>query len=248
MPQSTITTVLANEATTNQAGQLLPARLNAVRRGLAHFWESHAATSTRDQLACYQEISWRIAELAADVESLLRLNAVLEEDTRAGGITAVWHPEDRSLHLRGPSGQFMGRLVHTPNDPNAKVDPPRVVASTVKGSFRAGAGRDGDSPQLLAARRELERLLERFYYSAFKVQKLVQQLPGNKKFPYNGITMVRNDLLEHPKDARHPHNFGFGTGGPFVRPARSPGGKDDPGLIANAAAFIEELERRFPVP
>jgi hypothetical protein len=54
---------------------------------------------------------------------------------------------------------------------------------------------------------------------------------------------------EQSPDEKHPYNFGFGTGGPYVRPAKSADQKEmhtDTGLVANTLEFLAELERRFP--
>ena len=64
----------------------------------------------------------------------------------------------------------------------------------------------------------------------------------------------QNKLMEHKNeqspDEKHPYNFGFGTGGPYVRPAKSAEQKEkhtDAGLVDNTLEFLAELERRFPV-
>src|SRR5262245_2398632 len=107
---------------------------------------------------------------------------------------------------------------------------------------------------------EIELLTESFYYVTWRLRDVLRDhVPGFKKFEATGVRTVRNELLEHPKDAPNPgftwgnvlprgpriKPFGYET--PPVRrhPQDLPG--KDPGLYANAQemlnAFLPRLER-----
>ena len=48
---------------------------------------------------------------------------------------------------------------------------------------------------------EMETLVEAFYYFAFRLRQVIQQLPDLNNFECKGVRNVRNKLLEHPEGA-----------------------------------------------
>jgi hypothetical protein len=134
---------------------------------------------------------------------------------------------------------------------------PQVRTSGEIHTYKAGAPipRHLDDNQSLLI--EMEDLINLYYYNAHKILKLVRRLPGAADFGCKEISVVRNQLLEHVGDEQ-PYNFGFGSGGPVVRPirvhkidnkARKNQSSDvkDGGLFHNSDAFIAALERIFAV-
>lgn len=92
--------------------------------------------------------------------------------------------------------------------------------------------------------------VEYFYYCAHRIQDIISDskndLPGLIRFKAKGVTMVRNNLVEHParKNGVIVYSYIVGLSGPKLRPLRwsldEPGAKD-PGLWVNAAEFEKLL-------
>lgn len=55
---------------------------------------------------------------------------------------------------------------------------------------------------------ELESLLEQYYYKAFRITELLQELTGRTRSHCIEITMARSHLVEHPQDAAD-YTFGL---------------------------------------
>lgn len=97
--------------------------------------------------------------------------------------------------------------------------------------------------------------VESFYVFAFRVQKVVEKLPGLKSFHVRSITMIRNDFLLHPtrrNDEILTEAFSFGgPSGPTLRGGRTKGVDDhvpydtpdrnDAGIYINCLEFSEKL-------
>jgi hypothetical protein len=112
-------------------------------------------------------------------------------------------------------------------------------------SFDAGAPVKHLGPEHASLRMDLEELLEAYYYGAHRLTVLIRTLPGQKRFSCAEMILVRNDLLEHTK-GEPSYNFGYGIGGPFVRPTR-PAGRPpkDKGAVANTTAYAAVLQKVF---
>lgn len=66
-------------------------------------------------------------------------------------------------------------------------------------------------------------------------------LPNLKNSECREITIVRTKLVEHP-EGTGSYSFGYGSGGPAVRPIHTPGREWlDGGLILNTQRFIGAL-------
>lgn len=92
---------------------------------------------------------------------------------------------------------------------------------------------------------EMEPLIEQYYYNAFRVSKLIQILTGKSRYDCRVITIVRNNLIEHPK-SETIYSFGFGLGGPFIKPVqRGVILWEDSGLVKNTEEFVSSLSKVF---
>jgi hypothetical protein len=123
--------------------------------------------------------------------------------------------------------------------------PLRQIAGADITPFEAGVHSTNLPIEHAPLRLELEELLEAYYYGAHRLTVLVRKLPNLKKYSCKAMIVVRNDLIEHTKE-EHNYAFGYGTGGPFVRPVRIAGDPPkDQGAVANTTAFIESLNSVF---
>ena len=92
---------------------------------------------------------------------------------------------------------------------------------------------------------------EHFYYVAFRLKKIIQYSPGlGKSFKCEGVTKVRNILIEHPEKAKQEFENSFALGniefGPILhamRPKRNDEAFHDNGLFVNAIEFKDNLEK-----
>ena len=120
-----------------------------------------------------------------------------------------------------------------------------LVGHTDIATFNAGAPVMRLGPEHAALCMELEALLEAYYYSAHRLTGLVRKLPNQRRFSCMEMIIVRNKLLEHT-NGEPSYNFGYGTGGPFVRPMRPIGSQlRDKGAVANTMAYIAMLKKVF---
>ena len=100
---------------------------------------------------------------------------------------------------------------------------------------------------------EMETLVEAFYYFAFRLRQVIQQLPDLNNFECKGVRNVRNKLLEHPEgaDSGVIHgSFGFGDPetGPVLKLIRFPlenSHWQDAGLWVNAKELAQELTEQI---
>ena len=93
--------------------------------------------------------------------------------------------------------------------------------------------------------RKLKRLTEGFYYEAHRIWKLGLRIPGLNSWKCPSVTMVRNELIEHPEGGKSgvtAESFSYSRiEGPFVRGARIDGQlqHSDRGFAANSREFVE---------
>lgn len=94
---------------------------------------------------------------------------------------------------------------------------------------------------------ELRRLTEVFYRNSHRLLKVLVQLPGLSKLRCREISIVRNQLMEHPEGQGTPvtlPSFGYGSAGPRIKPIQASdqaGIHTDPGLFPNAKALYSAL-------
>lgn len=85
-----------------------------------------------------------------------------------------------------------------------------------------------------------------FYRHGHRLLRALRSLPGLGSIECLEVTIVRNQLMEHPEgkpEVTLP-SFGWGTGGPRIKPMRAaPDSKEhqDQGLFHNAMRLEESL-------
>jgi len=225
----------------------IASKFAGVRIGLARYRDNSSLGAEHREILA--EIMWRIEELEHLYGELVEVNSAL-----AARVLPKLHFDEKTEEqvLFAADGTEIQRTKLNRAGPNVPIKP---QSQAMIGSYNVGTTTGSyNTAGVPALRRRLEKNLENYYYSAFRLQKHVCRLPGSKKFPYNGVTLVRNKLMEHRSeqspDEKHPYNFGFGTGGPYVHPTKSAAQKEkhtDAGLVDNTLEFLAELERRFPV-
>jgi hypothetical protein len=114
-------------------------------------------------------------------------------------------------------------------------------------AYNAGA----DDPELSEEQDQLEKrmedLLESFYSSAFRMRDLIRGIDKRrlKNHKCIEITLVRNQLIEHPSKEHEdqPYSFSFSSGvGPSVSPISQGRRKFlDKGLMHNVAALNKSI-------
>lgn len=87
-----------------------------------------------------------------------------------------------------------------------------------------------------------------FYRHAHRLVKALRGFPTLSKFTCKWVSIVRNQLIEHP-EGQQPvttlPSFGWGTSGPRLKPVRAAGESrdlQDPGLFKNAQELREALD------
>ena len=182
------------------------------------------------------EARFRLMRLDRQYSRLLELNEAL----RAGDAMTLKYDESTSTF----HAEFGGGLKQTFQIPDVS-GPLELKGLGDIASFDAGAPVKHLGPEHAALRMELEELVEAYYYGAHRLTVLIRKLPGQKGFSCMEMIVVRNDLLEHTK-GEVSYDFGYGTGGPFVRPTRVAGSPPkDKGAVANTAAYVAMLQKAF---
>lgn len=95
---------------------------------------------------------------------------------------------------------------------------------------------------------KLERLSREYYRVAFRMIKIVKKLPGLESFKCKSISIIRNQLIEHPEGKASGvtyDTFAYSlTEGPYIKGLRR--GKQtqhmDKGFKTNSEKFISELK------
>lgn len=99
---------------------------------------------------------------------------------------------------------------------------------------------------------EIEFLTEATYYIAFRLRKIIRSFPELTRFEVKGVTIVRNQILEHPEQPNagvYLHSFGImDIEGPILKAIRigeSRFGPEDSGLYVNLLELINNLEKQL---
>jgi hypothetical protein len=109
-------------------------------------------------------------------------------------------------------------------------------------------GAESGNPFASVAEQELRLQTESFYYTAHRLMTCIQRLPGLNAFKCRPISIVRNQLLEHPEGAASGvilPSFAYNTvNGPVIKGIRTTGQEahSDAGFIPNCQDFIRALE------
>ena len=212
-----------------------------VLRGIKKFRARPPTALTTAHHKTLEEVERLFRRLDNDLGQLLHINEKLVADDVAvtmdpttGTATVTWEGKSSRYTIPGLKGG-------------------KIVQSAFISAYHAGGSEQPYRGSGEPLRMQMEGLLENYYYQAHRVLKLVQTLPGLKKFKCHEITMVRNKLVEHPNKTTgefpnsEPYSFGYGTNGPFIRPFHRPGREwQDAGLMPNTKAFITALLKAFP--
>jgi hypothetical protein len=198
--------------------------------------ERHKSQLSHEAKSATGEILARLARLDRQYTHLLNLNQALRE------------VDPMSLTYDETTGTFHGDLgdgkKHEFRIPGI-AGPLKLVAAVDIAAFDSGAPVKHLGPEHAALRMELEERIEAYYYGAHRLTVLVRTLPDQKRFSCREMIVVRNDLLEHTKE-ESSYNFGYGTGGPVVRPVRPAGSSTkDLGAVANTTAYVAALAAVF---
>jgi len=97
---------------------------------------------------------------------------------------------------------------------------------------------------------EMELMTECFYFMAFRLLKALKSITEFKNLKSDGITIIRNKLLEHPEDKDSQiwiNSFAHhGPKGPVLKAVRYNYQKDifpDKGLYFNASELIDNISK-----
>lgn len=203
---------------------------------IATYADRRSNTLSAEAKAAIAEAKVRVVRLDRQYERLLELNDALRE---GDSMSLKYDESTGTFHLDDESG-----LSHSFQIPGVS-GPVRLKDAADIAAFDAGAPVKHLGPEHAVLRMELEELLESYYYGAHRLTVLIRKLPGQKRFSCMDMIVVRNNLLEHTK-GELSYNFGYGTDGPFVRPARPVGSPPkDKGAVANTAAYVKMLEKVF---
>lgn len=212
----------------------------AALAAIGRFRERIVPTGQQERILA--EIERRLLRLSANFHRLMEINRKLTEQH-----FSEVHFDAESDMLEFEAGGRTRRLKLKREHPDKPI---KFGGSISVGIFGAGAENSG-SKEGLSLRVELEERLESYYQNAHHVQKLVTDVlePKRKnKFECRAITMVRNQLIEHPRPQDQlVYSFGYGTFGPVVRPTAKSGEREwvDSGLASNTAAFDQALATAF---
>lgn len=184
-----------------------------------------------------EELQHRLIRLAGTYDRLIKLNETLIDRT---GTSVSFNPETDTLAM-----VVDGKVAASVRLKRANPQVPVTLLGThLISSFTSGAVESEPWHRLPSDEKlELEDKLESFYYGAHRALKLFQKLPGMRNVKAKGVLLVRNKLIEHA-DYSTRYSFGFGTGGPRVRP-HGKVGRDvlDQGLEANALEFVQAIRK-----
>ena len=188
----------------------------------------------------FLEIRRRLGRLRVQAAELIDVNNRLE---------AKYAEYGRAQHHIDPATNtlvftYLGKemIRYRAADPNKPIQIVQQVGWS--SGYEAGA----TPPAWPAADEEVQKLrlvledkLESYYQNAHRVLKLFGRIPGTKKIECRPITLVRNKLIEHPKDGSL-YSFGSGWAGPLVKPMfRGELEFHDEGLVPNTRAFVDVI-------
>ncbi|WP_144007158.1 hypothetical protein [Pelomonas sp. KK5] len=209
-----------------------PETRSALRAAIA-FLARRAPSLNRDQLKAGDELKRRLRRLEAECNRLIKINNTLMQaelprmshNPTADTLTMTYGGVSHSIKLNRA-------------DPSAPVT---LDGATAIGTYGSDDEHSRATPEIQELKILFESLLEQYYYNAFRIAKLLQELTGRTKSHCTEITMVRNHLVEHPKDDAD-YTFGYGTHGPVVRPIkRGTPAWNDAGLVPNTVALVKHI-------
>jgi len=199
---------------------------SATQKAFWRYWETLQMRKDERLTEKVNHYSMEVLSRLSQLDLLLNKVKLLEKDAEFRRQSNIGK---KPLHL-----QWIESLESSQNDYNAFPLTEEIVDSLVN---------DSDVEQVL----EIEVYTEAFYYFAHRLLKIIQYYPGLEKFKAQGVTLVRNHLIEHPHgtDGVSAPSFGYGdTNGPAVKPGSFVGDERkifDAGLYKNAEEFRTNL-------
>lgn len=208
-------------------------------RALEAFASEDALTDNERRVL--REVSRRLARMPNAVQRLMYMNDRLLRETSLGGHL---DPDTGEAVFRDGEHEFRLRLrPHDPSKPISIIETPQQFTS-----YEAGTAEPMD-PDSEGLREMLEDAIELFYHSAHRVLKLLREVEALPKIRCRPVTIVRNQLVEHPEHlGEHGtiYSFGYTTDGPVVKPIQLGDPEHtDAGLLPNARAFIDAIVEGF---
>ena len=181
-----------------------------------------------------KEIRARVLRLEGQYVELLQINGqLLDTDPRSPQTS--FDPDTDTITIRGSTETRKIKLIRA--DPAVPIS---LVGSATTAGYHAGS-QDDEGEQRRKLKMRMESLLEDFYQSAHRIQKLVLELTGRSRIKATKVTIVRNKLVEHP-DPGDFYSFGYSSNGPTVRPLHRAGRQwIDEGLVPNVADFVSKM-------
>lgn len=132
----------------------------------------------------------------------------------------------------------------------ANLDKPVVQENISEGYFK-----DCDdfmySKEKRNKQKELEMLTEEYYQIAHRIGHIIIKLPGLKSFDFKEISIIRNNLIEHPEGKNSMvmvNSFSYSRlDGPVIKGIRINNQLNhlDKGLYLNNERFLNEIEKVF---
>jgi hypothetical protein len=208
-----------------------PETREALRAAIT-FLARNDASLNQNQIKAGNELKRRLRRLEAECNRLVKLNNTL----MSSELPSLTHDTTTDM-LTFSFGDVSHSIKLNSSDPNVPV----LIQSAAIGTYEPSEEPSHSMPAIEEMKVLFESLLEQYYYNAFRITKLLQELTGRTKSHCMEITMVRNQLVEHPKDAAD-YTFGYGTHGPVVRPVkRGAPAWNDAGLVPNTVALVKHV-------
>jgi hypothetical protein len=206
-------------------------------RAVITFFARNAVFLSQDQTRAGDELKRRLRRLESECNRLIKLNNSLMNTL----LPRMAHdPTTDTLTMT--FGGISHSIKVNRADPNVSVKLGQTVAG---GTYGHSDELARSPPEIEELKVLFESLLEQYYYNAFRIVKLLQELTGRTKSHCMEITMVRNQLVEHPNDTAD-YTFGYGTHGPVVRPIkRCSSAWNDAGLVPNTVALVKHIVKEL---
>jgi len=205
---------------------------------LVRYAEVWGEKLTAEQISSVKEIGRRLDRLNKLAERLVFINnELLKRDC----LTSNMKFENDSLVIEFGGEQKI--IKFNRKDPNVPVE---LIGHTIVSAYSANSEEKDSDETVLLLKEDLEDQLESYYQNAHRVLNMIKYLPGITKLKCDAIMIVRNKLVEHT-EGRHIYSFGYGNGGPVVKPIKPSGASEfhDRGLLKNSQVFIEALATKL---
>ena len=212
--------------------------IRTLYKATVQYGKDRGSEFDQDQMEISKELKRRIKRLENDYNRLMKINTLLCEaklpkthfDENIGEISISHKGTTLSLKVERAN----------PSTPVTLLDCTSVGAYSTE-----GLDDNEDSDVVGELQMEMERILEHYYNSAFRITKILQEITRRKNYHCHEITIVRNKLIEHP-EAGSIYSFGYGSSGPIIKPMFFDQKEwSDAGLVHNTAALVKSVLNIF---